>query len=230
MRGQYRERGPKTKIRAGAAERTRPARAVAKPGTNRETDSREALARPFGLLGGCERVRACVGEIARMWGKMWSWWRVWRRDNTIRACGDVQVERLRASAPMGRQSHGEGEIARAGVVTGAGVAVRGVQAGAHGCALVVSHGAMTPSREPRGRGRRDRGGVGPAARAGRPAPCETPRWPAAAGIGKGDGGGGRESSIRPQPQFSRRFFCVVFWCVWWGRREEMLPRRFHGVD
>lgn len=109
MRRCHIDRALKRKIQAGAVNGTRPARRVAGTGANGETDSREAIARPFGLLGGCERVRGCVGRDCARVERLWPLWRVWRRDNTnsrgVRVtCGDLQAERLRASNPARCQS------------------------------------------------------------------------------------------------------------------------------
>ena len=82
MRRCHIDREQKRKIRAGAVNGTRPAGRVAGTDANGETDSRKAIARPFGLLGGFERVRAWW-ERLRACGESVVVWRVWRRDNAI---------------------------------------------------------------------------------------------------------------------------------------------------
>ena len=168
-----------------------------------------------------ERLRACVerlwpcgacgGEITRF-----------ARVATSRA------ERLRASAPARCQSRRYGRD-RARVQGGrAGGRVRAVdgwraaRAGPVG-AMTPTHGAHIGERHGESASGADRGSS-----ATLPAPRAPPRRLALAGIVKGDGGGGRESPIRPHPYFCFRF--RFSFCVGWVWREELLSQCFHGVD
>lgn len=201
------------------------------PAPNRAQIGKRTVERPsLGLSvywagsSGCARV----GEIARMCGEIVAMWRVWRGDNTIRACGDVQggeIARvsscsLSVSKIRERPRAGAGRESRRPGACGRWLARRARWPVG---AMTPTHGAHIGERHGESASGADRGSS-----ATLPAPRAPPRWPAAAGIVKGDGGGGRESPIRPHPYFCFRF--RFSFCVGWVWREELLSQCFHGVD